>query len=93
MVKKTFTVTDELGIHTRPASILVQAASKYNTEVNIEYNGRTVNLKSIVGVMSLGVPQGAQIQIAAAGSDADKAIEGIEEALKKEGLGEPCEIS
>ncbi|KWX69443.1 phosphocarrier protein HPr [Paenibacillus riograndensis] len=93
MVKKTFTVTDELGIHTRPASILVQAASKYNTEVNIEYNGRTVNLKSIVGVMSLGVPQGAQIQIAAAGSDADKAIQGIEEALKKEGLGEPCEIS
>ncbi|MNG25157.1 Phosphocarrier protein HPr [compost metagenome] len=92
MVKKTFTVTDELGIHTRPASILVQAASKYNTEVNIEYNGRTVNLKSIVGVMSLGVPQGAQIQIAAAGSDADKAIQGIEEALKKEGLGEPCEI-
>ncbi|WP_039832144.1 phosphocarrier protein HPr [Paenibacillus sonchi] len=92
MVKKTFTVIDELGIHTRPASILVQAASKYNTEMNIEYNGRTVNLKSIVGVMSLGVPQGAQIQIAAAGSDADEAIQGIEEALKKEGLGEPCEI-
>ncbi|QQZ64064.1 phosphocarrier protein HPr [Paenibacillus sonchi] len=91
-MKKTFTVIDELGIHTRPASILVQAASKYNTEMNIEYNGRTVNLKSIVGVMSLGVPQGAQIQIAAAGSDADEAIQGIEEALKKEGLGEPCEI-
>jgi phosphocarrier protein len=67
---------------------LVQAASKYNAEVNIEYNGRTVNLKSIVGVMSLGVPQGAQIQIAAVGSDADKAIQGIEETLKNEGLGE-----
>jgi len=88
MVKKTFTVIDEVGIHTRPASILVQAASRYNAEVNIEYNGRTVNLKSIVGVMSLGVPQGAQIQIAAVGSDADKAIQGIEETLKNEGLGE-----
>ncbi|MDQ0050587.1 phosphocarrier protein [Paenibacillus polymyxa] len=88
MVKKTFTVIDEVGIHTRPASILVQAASKYNAEVNIEYNGRTVNLKSIVGVMSLGVPQGAKIQIAALGSDADKAIQGIEETLKNEGLGE-----
>ncbi|MNI77519.1 Phosphocarrier protein HPr [compost metagenome] len=88
MVKKTFTVTDELGIHTRPASILVQAASKYNAEVNIEYNGRGVNLKSIVGVMSLGIPQGAQIRIVAVGSDADKAIQEIEEVLKNEGLGE-----
>ncbi|MBE0342452.1 phosphocarrier protein HPr [Paenibacillus sp. 28ISP30-2] len=92
MVKKTFTVIDELGIHTRPASILVQAASQYNAEVNIEYNGRSINLKSIVGVMSLGVPHGAQIQIAAVGSDANKAIQGIEEALKNEGLGEPCEV-
>lgn len=92
MVTKTFTVIDEVGIHTRPASILVQAASQYKAEVNLEYNGRTVNLKSILGVISLGVPQGAQIQIAAAGSDADQAIQEIEATLKKEGLGEPCEI-
>lgn len=88
MVKKTFTVIDEVGIHTRPASTLVQAASKFKAEVNMEYNGRTVNLKSLVSVMSLGVPQGAQIQIVAVGSDADKAIKGIEETLKNEGLGE-----
>lgn len=92
MVKKAFTVIDEVGIHTRPASILVQAASQFKAEVNIEYNGRSVNLKSIVGVMSLGVPHGAQIEIAAAGTDADEAIQGIEAALKNEGLGEPCEI-
>ncbi|MFK4302486.1 MULTISPECIES: phosphocarrier protein HPr [unclassified Paenibacillus] len=88
MTEKTFTVIDEVGIHTRPASILVQAASKYNAELNIEYNGRCVNLKSIVGVMSLGIPQGAQFRIVAVGSDADKAIHGIEEILKNEGLGE-----
>lgn len=92
MVNRTFTVIEEVGIHTRPASILVQAASQFKAEVNIEYNGRSVNLKSIVGVMSLGVPHGAQIQITAAGSDEDMAIQGIEEALKSEGLGEPCEI-
>lgn len=92
MINRTFTVIEEVGIHTRPASILVQAASQYRAEVNIEYNGRSVNLKSIVGVMSLGVPYGAQIHIAAAGSDEDMAIQGIEEALKSEGLGEPCEI-
>ncbi|MFM9279483.1 phosphocarrier protein HPr [Paenibacillus jiagnxiensis] len=88
MVKKTFTVIDELGIHTRPASTLVQAASSYKAEVNMEYNGRTVNLKSIVSVMSLGVPQGAQIHIVAVGSDEDKAVKGIEETLINEGLGE-----
>jgi phosphocarrier protein len=47
-----------------------------------------IHMKSIVSVMSLGVPQGAQIKIVAVGSDAEKAIQGIEETLKNEGLGE-----
>ncbi|MDQ0226897.1 phosphocarrier protein HPr [Metabacillus niabensis] len=88
MAEKTFTVTAETGIHARPATVLVQAASKFDADVNLEYNGKTVNLKSIMGVMSLGIPQGAQIKIISAGSDADEAIAGITETLKNEGLGE-----
>lgn len=86
MVEKQFTVTAETGIHARPATILVQAASKFNSDINLEYKGKKVNLKSIMGVMSLGVGQGAEIKISADGSDEAAALKGLEETLKNEGL-------
>jgi phosphocarrier protein len=88
MAEKTFTVTAETGIHARPSTVLVQTASRFDADVNLEYNGKSVNLKSIMGVMSLGIPQGSQIKIIASGSDADEAVAGIEDTLKNEGLGE-----
>jgi phosphocarrier protein HPr len=88
MVEKIYTVTAETGIHARPATVLVQSASKYNADVNLEYSGKTVNLKSIMGVMSLGIPKGTHIKIIASGADEDLALEGIEETLIREGLGE-----
>ena len=88
MVEKTFRVTSETGIHARPATVLVQSANKYNAYVNLEYSGKIVNLKSIMGVMSLGIPQGSQIKVIASGADADLALAEIEETLKNDGLGE-----
>jgi phosphocarrier protein HPr len=88
MTEKTFTITADSGVHARPATVLVQAAGQYNSEINLEYNGRSVNLKSIMGVMSLGIPSGAQIKISANGDDADQAVAGLSETIKKEGLGE-----
>ena len=46
MVQKTFHVTAETGIHARPATLLVQAAGKFNSEINLEYKEKKVNLKS-----------------------------------------------
>ncbi|MBF0710200.1 MULTISPECIES: phosphocarrier protein HPr [unclassified Gemella] len=86
MLKRDYTIVDETGIHARPATLLVQAASKFESNVELEYNGRKVNLKSIMGVMSLGVGKGAQISIYAEGADEEEAINAIEETLKKEGL-------
>ncbi|MBM6618920.1 phosphocarrier protein HPr [Bacillus suaedaesalsae] len=88
MAEKTFTITSESGLHARPATVLVQTVGKFDSEVNLEYNGRTVNLKSIMGVMSLGVPKGSKITVSAEGSDAGEAIAAVEEAMKREGLGE-----
>ncbi|RLL41133.1 phosphocarrier protein HPr [Oceanobacillus piezotolerans] len=88
MVEKQFTITDQAGIHARPATGLVQAVSDVESEVNIEYNGKSVNLKSIMGVMSLGITQGAVIKITASGSDENEAIEKITETMKNTGLGE-----
>lgn len=88
MAEKQYKVTAETGIHARPATLLVQTASKFDSEINLEYKGKKVNLKSIMGVMSLGIGQGADITISAEGSDADHALSSLEETLKKEGLAE-----
>ncbi|MDP4086097.1 MAG: phosphocarrier protein HPr [Bacillota bacterium] len=86
MAEKQFKVIAETGIHARPATLLVQTASKFDSDINLEYKGKKVNLKSIMGVMSLGVGQGADITISAEGSDADDALKSLEETMKKEGL-------
>ena len=86
MVQKTFHVTAETGIHARPATLLVQAAGKFNSDINLEYKEKKVNLKSIMGVMSLGIGSGSDITITAEGSDEQDALNAIEETLTKEGL-------
>lgn len=88
MTEKTFTVTSDTGIHARPATVLVQTASQFQAEINLSYKEKSVNLKSIMGVMSLGIPQGAQITISADGSDEEKAMTTIAETMEKEGLGQ-----
>jgi phosphocarrier protein len=85
---KDFHIVAETGIHARPATLLVQAASKFNSDVNLEYKGKSVNLKSIMGVMSLGVGQGADVTITAEGADEADAIAAIVETMTKEGLSE-----
>lgn len=88
MAEKTFKVTSESGIHARPATTLVNQAGQFSSDITLDYNGKSVNLKSIMGVMSLGIQSGAEITIKAEGSDADEAIAALEEVMKKEGLGE-----
>lgn len=88
MEKKDFHVIAETGIHARPATLLVQAASKFNSDITLEYQGKSVNLKSIMGVMSLGVGQNADITISAGGGDEAEAIAAIADTMAKEGLAE-----
>ena len=86
--EQQFHVTAETGIHARPATLLVQAASKFNSDITLTYNDKSVNLKSIMGVMSLGVGQGADVTISADGDDEADAIAALEDTMKKEGLSE-----
>ncbi|KGX92879.1 phosphocarrier protein HPr [Pontibacillus halophilus JSM 076056 = DSM 19796] len=88
MVEQTVTITSEDGVHARPATVLVQSAGSYSANVNLEYNGKTVNLKSIMGIMSLGIPSGAEVRITAEGSDEQEAVDGVVATMKKENLGE-----
>lgn len=88
MEKRDFHIIAETGIHARPATLLVQAASKFGSDVNLEYNGKSVNLKSIMGVMSLGVGQNSDVTITAEGDDEKDALDAIADTMKKEGLAE-----
>ena len=88
MEKKEFHVIADTGIHARPATLLVQSASKFNSEITLQYQDKSVNLKSIMGVMSLGVGKDADVTISAEGADEADAIAAIDDTMKKEGLAE-----
>ena len=75
-------VVDPVGLHARPATVAVNAASKFKSEVKIAYKGREVNMKSIMGVMSLGIPTQSEITITCTGEDEATAAATIEEILR-----------
>ncbi len=78
----TVLVVDPVGLHARPATVAVNAAGKYKCEVTLEFKGNSVNMKSIMGVMSLGIPTQSEVTITCEGEDEADAIVGIEEILR-----------
>ncbi|MDL4839781.1 phosphocarrier protein HPr [Aquibacillus rhizosphaerae] len=88
MVEKTFTVIDPLGIHARPATILIQVANKFNSHIELEYERKVVNLKSIMGVMSLGLEHATTFRIIVTGNDEEDALGKLIDTLHKEALAE-----
>ncbi len=75
-------VIDPVGLHARPATVAVNAASKFKSDVKVSFKGRSVNMKSIMGVMSLGIPTQSEITITCEGEDEDAAIVTIEDVLR-----------
>lgn len=86
MKEITVTVVDPVGLHARPATVAVNAASKFKSDVQISYKGKSVNMKSIMGVMSLGIPTQSEITISADGDDEDEALETIKEVLQAQNV-------
>lgn len=86
-MEKIFLIIAEYGIHARPATRLVNEAMKYESEILMESMGKTVNLKSIMGVMSLGIYRGENVKIKINGPDQEQAMDGIINFLTSEGLG------
>lgn len=81
MIERTIKITGTGGIHARPATTLVQAASAFTSESTMTHNNRQTNLKSIMGVMSLGVPSGSEVVIRVNGPDEEEALIAIEKAF------------
>ena len=83
MVKKLFKVTNENGIHARPATALVNEAMKYDCEITLTALKKSIDMKSIMGVMSLGIYSGTTIEVKAEGKEEQEAVDGLKAKLSE----------
>jgi len=77
LLEKSVTVTLETGLQARPAANFVQEANKYSADLFIEKDGKRINAKSIMGLMSLAIMNGETILLIADGPDEDEAVENL----------------
>jgi phosphocarrier protein len=87
-MEKSFKVTDPNGIQARPATVLVNTAGKFSSDIFLCIEDKKINLKSIMGVMSLGIASGSDFVITAEGKDEAAALEALTQTLQSQGLTE-----
>ena len=86
-MEKKVMIQNDTGIHARPASMLVEEAGNYEADVELVKDGKSVNAKSIMGIMSLGIQKSAEVTVKAEGSDEEEAVNAIVELIES-GFGE-----
>lgn len=77
MTEITVLLENAEGLHARPAAILAKAAGQYQSKIEIKAKGQTKNAKSIMGILSLSLEKGDEIQIVADGADEAQAADSI----------------
>lgn len=78
----TYTIKDEVGIHARPAGLLVKKAKEFDSTITVEKDGKLVNASKLMALMGLGVKCGDTVTVKAEGSDEDNAVAAMEEFFK-----------
>lgn len=81
-MEATVVIENKSGIHARPASIFVQTATKFKSKVQIIAKGKTIDAKSILMIMSMGLVKGTEIVIKAEGDDAAEAVKTLKELVQ-----------
>ncbi|MDQ0203258.1 HPr family phosphocarrier protein [Pectinatus haikarae] len=81
-MEKTLTIENKTGLHARPASMFVQTANKFKAKIKLTAKGKTVDAKSILMIMSLGLQQGTDVTISADGEDAQAALDALTDLVK-----------
>jgi phosphocarrier protein HPr len=76
-VRREVTLVNVLGLHARAAARLVQVASRFRSRITLSKDGRTVDAKSILGVLMLAGAQGDRLVLVAQGEDAREAVEAL----------------
>lgn len=83
MSKFTYVITDEVGIHGRPAGVLVKKCSEYKSKITIACKGKSADAKRIMGVMSLGAKCGDTVEVTIEGEDEAAAKTALEAFFKE----------
>ena len=84
MKEFNYVIQDEQGIHARPAGILVKAANEFQSDMQIDKDGKKGDLKRIFGVMGLGIKKGDNIRVTIEGPDEEMAAQKIETLFKEQ---------
>ena len=84
MVVKEITITNKSGLQSKSAAVFIQKASNYKSSIWIEKDERKANAKSLLGLLSLSIGNGARIAVIVSGEDENKASEELEEYLKSD---------
>jgi phosphocarrier protein HPr len=81
MIEKQITIVNKLGLHARAAAKFVSLASTFKSDIELSRDGRTVNGKSIMGVMMLAASRGSTVTLKANGIDETEALQRIESLI------------
>ena len=82
MTQETLTIENETGIHARPASIFVQTATKFKSKIQLQAKGKTIDAKSILMIMSMGLVKGTEVTIIADGPDEAEAVKALKDLIE-----------
>ena len=83
MTKFSYVITDEVGIHGRPAGLLVKKCAEFKSNVTIACKGKSADAKRIMGVMSLGAKKDDTVEVTIEGEDEAAALEALEVFFKE----------
>lgn len=83
MKKIEFKIIDPAGMHARPASILSKKAGEFSSDINIQFCQKQSNMKSIMGVLAMGIPADSDIIITIDGEDEEDAFMAIKNTIKE----------
>lgn len=78
MINFSYTITDEVGIHARPAGLLVRKAEEFESAVTLECGGKTTDATKLIAVMAMGVKHGDTVNVTVEGADEEKAAAELE---------------
>ena len=84
MYSKEIVIRCESGLHNSQATYFVQKANEFESSIWLESANRKMNAKSLLGIMSLGIITGATVTLSAMGSDAESAVNALEELLQRD---------
>lgn len=82
MIEETLTIENKLGIHARPASLLVQEATRFQSEIQIKKDGASADAKSIMSIMMLAASKGTEISLMVDGPDEQEAFAAVATLFK-----------